>query len=126
MRWTHESIIVVKKKRALSTLLLLSFGGCVSPPLVHEYPNLGLKIVLADSAQVAKVCRSDYNDVGIYLSNQEKPSGCWVRETGEIWIDWYAEDTTEVLLHELCHADGQPKSVCAKAFVVSSSLGTSD
>ncbi len=97
---------------------VLSATGCATVPQVYKHKNLGFRIVMAKSSAVMKACRGNdvdhYTDDEVFMGNADETLGCWVPATREIWIDWHAPDTTSVLIHELCHADGQPKSYCAK------------
>ena len=84
--------------------------GCRTAPAVHEFKRLGITVIVADSRDVLLNCPSTHNDRGEALGRiNKKVAGCWKEAVLEIWVDWIFPGS---LLHELCHADGQPDLVC--------------
>src|SRR3990167_8820632 len=75
-----------------------------------EYPSLGLKITRTSAWEVLKRCDNiEKWDDGRQRQKGSPVSGCYLPKTGDIYI--YNSDS---IIHELCHADGQPREVCDK------------
>ena len=84
-------------------LFVVIMSGCATQPKVWDYPTFNLRIVKASPVYIRKVCKPKFNDMGMIIRTDTKILGCWKSDRREIWIDW---EYPEMLLHELCHADG--------------------
>jgi len=86
----------------LSVILLV---GCSTSPRVVSFPALGLTLIQTDEDSVRKNCNVKVTDRGLPITEDMRIRGCWKSKDKEIWLDW-SESDMELLIHELCHADG--------------------
>ena len=107
-----------KKKTNLVLLItlmgILFLSACrAGIPAVIDYPNLGVTIIRTTHRNVAKVCgrHAITWDDGSLILDKGLIAGCWLKHKKEIWIRW---DAPELLLHELCHAEGKSRRTCDK------------
>jgi len=105
--------------KGLSLILAVIFAqGCATAPVLHTFPGLDLNVVETSQKDVDRVCRREgsvWDDGSPVQANQEL-RGCWVEKDRTVYLDAY-ESSTELLLHELCHADGsRTRAECDRLF----------
>ena len=99
-------------------LVAAVLSGCATEPRVYRYETLGFSVIATDPSTVDRACRGfgiTKNDDGKPLASNSRVAGCFhvlPFDLDELWVS--ITDGVWVLLHELCHADGQPKEDCAR------------
>ncbi len=92
-------------------------NACRTTPRIYDYPALGFKIIEADSWSVAQACKgATHYDDGRPILDHFNIRACTVygEHFDTIWIQF---GDAEVIVHELCHADGtKTKKECGNVY----------